>query len=155
MIDEDKGNNVKIFYSFFFFVNLLSDDFFVDFVSGVIRVVKKFDREIVVMYNLKVVVIDGGIFVKLFIVGVRIIIGDINDNSLKFFSKEIEIRVFEKTLVGFVLMKISVFDLDEGVNVEVEYEKIDGLDSDKFDFSYTIGESVIFKNRVDFDYEEG
>lgn len=107
------------------------------------------------MYNLKVVVIDGGIFVKLFIVGVRIIIGDINDNSLKFFLKEIEIRVFEKTLVGFVLMKISVFDLDEGVNVEVEYEKIDGLDSDKFDFSYTIGELVIFKNRVDFDYEEG
>lgn len=146
---------LRFFIVFFFFVNLLSDDFFVDFVSGVIRVVKKFDREIVVMYNLKVVVIDGGIFVKLFIVGVRIIIGDINDNSLKFFSKEIEIRVFEKTLVGFVLMKISVFDLDEGVNVEVEYEKIDGLDSDKFDFSYTIGESVIFKNRVDFDYEEG
>lgn len=146
---------LRFFIVFFFFVNLLSDDFFVDFVSGVIRVVKKFDREIVVMYNLKVVVIDGGIFVKLFIVGVRIIIGDINDNSLKFFLKEIEIRVFEKTLVGFVLMKISVFDLDEGVNVEVEYEKIDGLDSDKFDFSYTIGESVIFKNRVDFDYEEG
>lgn len=154
-IDEDKGNNAKISYSLLFSANPPSDDFSVDPVSGVIRVAKKLDRETVAMYNLKAVATDGGIPAKSSTVGVRITIGDINDNPPKFPSKEIEIRVPEKTPVGSVLMKISASDPDEGVNAEVEYEKIDGLDSDKFDLSYTTGEPAILKNRVDFDYEEG
>ncbi|XP_061178872.1 cadherin EGF LAG seven-pass G-type receptor 2-like isoform X2 [Saccostrea echinata] len=153
--DEDKGNNAKISYSLVHSTIPPSDHFSIDPVSGVIRVAQKLDRETVAVYNLKAVATDGGVPPRSSTVGVRINIIDINDNPPKFPSKELEIRVPENTPVGSVLMKVSATDPDEGENAQVEYEKIPGLDADKFDLSYRPGEPAILKNRVDFDYEQG
>lgn len=154
-VDEDKGNNAKISYSLVHSVDPPSDDFLIDSVSGVIRVAKKLDREKIPVYNLKAMATDGGVPSRSSTVGVKIKIGDVNDNPPKFPSKEIEIRVPEKTPIGSVLMKISASDPDEGENAVVEYEKIPGLDADKFDLSYRPGEPAVLRSRVDFDYEEG
>ncbi|XP_062576129.1 cadherin EGF LAG seven-pass G-type receptor 2-like isoform X1 [Saccostrea cucullata] len=153
--DEDKGNNAKISYSLVHSTIPPSDHFSIDPVSGVIRVAQKLDRETVAVYNLKAVATDGGVPPRSSTVGVRINIIDINDNPPKFPSKELEIRVPENTPVGSVLMKVSATDPDEGENAQVDYEKIPGLDADKFDLSYRPGEPAILKNRVDFDYEQG
>lgn len=82
VIDKDIGENVYLRYQFEqleFYLKIDSD-------IGVITIIVLFDREEKNFYNFIVVVSDYGDLKKFDYINVKIFVGDLNDNSLKFFN---------------------------------------------------------------------
>lgn len=82
VIDKDIGENVYLRYQFEqleFYLKIDSD-------IGVIMIIVLLDREEKNFYNFIVVVSDYGDFKKFDYINVKIFVGDLNDNSLKFFN---------------------------------------------------------------------
>lgn len=82
VIDKDIGENVYLRYQFEqleFYLKIDSD-------IGVITIIVLLDREEKNFYNFIVVVSDYGDLKKFDYINVKIFVGDLNDNSLKFFN---------------------------------------------------------------------
>lgn len=95
--------------------------FVVNLILGVIYIVRFLDREEKVWYNLIVRVIDGGVlgWEKFVYVFVFVMIVDVNDNVLVVIKVVLVyvIKIFENVLVGSLLVRVIVFDVDIGENV--------------------------------------
>lgn len=99
--------------------------FVVNLILGVIYIVRFLDREEKVWYNLIVRVIDGGVlgWEKFVYVFVFVMIVDVNDNVLVVIKVVLVyvIKIFENVLVGSLLVRVIVFDVDIGENVWLSF----------------------------------
>ncbi|KAK3103500.1 hypothetical protein FSP39_019658 [Pinctada imbricata] len=149
--DRDKGPNALIRYKFLETTDPHFGDFDIDSASGVVRVAKSLDRETVAQYRYTAVATDSGVPPRSSSVLVTINIEDVNDNPPIF--DDIVVKVAENTPIGSVIAQISAVDPDEGINAQIEYEKVGGRDMNSFDLDFRPGGPAILKNRIDLDFE--
>ena len=149
--DRDTGQNALIRYEFSPSNDAHFADFALDAASGIIRVAKRLDRETVATYHYTALAIDGGVPPRSSSVSVQIDIEDVNDNPPIF--DDIVVKVAENTPIGSVIAQISAVDPDDGVNAQIEYEKLDGYDGASFSLEFRPGGPALLKNRIDLDYE--
>ncbi|XP_026152475.1 protocadherin Fat 3a isoform X3 [Mastacembelus armatus] len=112
--DLDSKLNGAILYS------IISGDrdnqFFIDPLSGVIKVNKPLDREMVPSYSLAIRALDSGILPMSSTVMVNIDISDINDNPPTFSPANLTTVIQENKPVGTSILQLSVIDQDSSHN---------------------------------------
>ncbi|XP_029372725.1 protocadherin Fat 3 isoform X2 [Echeneis naucrates] len=112
--DVDTQLNAEVLYS------IVSGDrdnqFFIDPLSGVIRVNKQLDRESVPSYSLAIRALDGGAPPMSSTVMVNIDISDINDNPPMFSPANLTTVIQENKPIGTSILQLSVIDLDSSHN---------------------------------------
>uniref|UniRef100_A0A665T2A5 FAT atypical cadherin 3a n=1 Tax=Echeneis naucrates TaxID=173247 RepID=A0A665T2A5_ECHNA len=94
----------------------LDNQFFIDPLSGVIRVNKQLDRESVPSYSLAIRALDGGAPPMSSTVMVNIDISDINDNPPMFSPANLTTVIQENKPIGTSILQLSVIDLDSSHN---------------------------------------
>lgn len=151
--DADEQDNAYVEYTFQG-GNNGDGDFEIDSASGTIYVANALDRETTSMYVLRAFAVDKGVPSRSTSTEITITIEDINDNKPIFDSKVIEIKVMENIPIRSEIAHIRAVDADEGVNAEVEYQKVGGGDADYFELSFTTGGPAILRNLIYLDYEE-
>ncbi|XP_043944319.1 cadherin EGF LAG seven-pass G-type receptor 1 [Protopterus annectens] len=147
--DQDSGLNGRLIYTF-----QGGDDgdgdFYIEPTSGIIRTLRKLDRENVPVYNLKAFAVDKGSTPLKAAVDIHIIVLDINDNPPVFEKDEFDILVDENSLVGSVVAKIQATDPDEGPNAQIMYQIVEGNVPEVFQLDLFNGNLIPL---VDLDYE--
>uniref|UniRef100_A0A4W6CNK6 FAT atypical cadherin 3a n=1 Tax=Lates calcarifer TaxID=8187 RepID=A0A4W6CNK6_LATCA len=112
--DVDSQLNGAILYS------IVSGDrdnqFFIDPLSGVIKVNKQLDRETVPSYSLAIRALDSGIPPMSSTVMVNIDISDINDNPPIFSPANLTTVIQENKPIGTSILQLSVIDQDSSHN---------------------------------------
>ncbi|XP_055003987.1 protocadherin Fat 3a isoform X1 [Boleophthalmus pectinirostris] len=112
--DVDSQMNGAVLYS------IVSGDrenqFFIDLLSGVIKVNKQLDRETVPSYTLAVRALDSGAPPLSSTVTVTIDISDINDNAPAFSPANVTAVIQENKPIGTSIIQLSVVDLDSSHN---------------------------------------
>ncbi|KAL0973402.1 hypothetical protein UPYG_G00203040 [Umbra pygmaea] len=112
--DVDSQVNSDILYS------IVSGDrenqFFIDPLSGMVKVNKHLDRETVSGYSLAVRALDSGIPAMSSTVTVNIDISDINDNSPTFTPANLTTVIQENKPIGTSILQLSVIDQDSSHN---------------------------------------
>uniref|UniRef100_A0AAV2J7I2 Uncharacterized protein n=1 Tax=Knipowitschia caucasica TaxID=637954 RepID=A0AAV2J7I2_KNICA len=112
--DVDSQTNGAVLYS------IVSGDrenqFFIDLLSGVIKVNKQLDRETVPSYTLAVRALDSGAPPLSSTVTVTIDISDINDNAPAFSPANVTAVIQENKPIGTSIIQLSVVDLDSSHN---------------------------------------
>ncbi|XP_076002461.1 protocadherin Fat 3-like isoform X2 [Genypterus blacodes] len=112
--DMDSRLNGAILYSI---VNGDRDNqFFIDPLSGVIKVNKRLDRETVPSYSLVIRALDSGIPAMSSTVTVNIDICDVNDNPPMFSPANLTTVIQENKPVGTTILQLSVIDQDSSHN---------------------------------------
>uniref|UniRef100_A0A493TP67 Cadherin domain-containing protein n=1 Tax=Anas platyrhynchos platyrhynchos TaxID=8840 RepID=A0A493TP67_ANAPP len=91
-------------------------DFTIEPTSGIIRTVRRLDRENVPVYELTAYAVDRGIPPQRTPVHIQVTIQDVNDNAPVFPAEEFEVLVKENSIVGSVVAQITAVDPDEGPN---------------------------------------
>ncbi|KAM9801014.1 protocadherin Fat 3a [Neosynchiropus ocellatus] len=112
--DLDSQVNGAILYS------IVSGDgdnqFFIDPLSGMLKVNKQLDRETIPNYSLTVRAADSGIPPLLSTVTVHVDISDINDNPPMFSSANLTTVIQENKPIGTSILQVSVIDQDSSHN---------------------------------------
>ncbi|KAM9852765.1 protocadherin Fat 3a isoform 2-T2 [Aulostomus maculatus] len=112
--DMDSQLNGAILYS------IVSGDrdnqFFIDPLSGIIKVNKQLDRETVPSYSLAIRALDSGISPMSSTVMVNIDISDINDNPPTFSPANLTTVIQENKPIGTSILQLSVIDQDSSHN---------------------------------------
>ncbi|KAM3616889.1 uncharacterized protein V6R79_025517 [Siganus canaliculatus] len=112
--DADSQLNGAILYS------IISGDrdnqFFVDPLSGFIKVNKQLDRETVSSYSLSIRALDSGIPPMSSVVMVNIDISDINDNPPTFVPANLTAVTQENKPIGTSILQLSITDQDSSHN---------------------------------------
>lgn len=119
------------------------------YIDGSIVFIKFLDREFSSKYSFKVWVYDLGIFLFSSQITVNVLVGDSNDNVLiiVYFSIENNLMlIFYLVFVGFFIVSIKVYDLDEeGLNSQLEYFFNNGNEFDIFYIGKNIGKIFLKK----------
>uniref|UniRef100_A0A3Q2XS24 FAT atypical cadherin 3a n=1 Tax=Hippocampus comes TaxID=109280 RepID=A0A3Q2XS24_HIPCM len=112
--DMDSQLNGAILYS------IVSGDrdnqFFIDPLSGIVKVNKHLDRETVPGYSLAIRALDSGIPPLSSTVTVKIDVSDINDNPPTFSPANLTTVIQENKPIGTSIIQLSVIDLDSSHN---------------------------------------
>ncbi|KAM6933567.1 protocadherin Fat 3-like [Xenentodon cancila] len=112
--DGDSHVNADVHYSF---VDGDRDSqFFIDPVSGIIRVNKQLDREMTPSFSLTIRAMDNGIPVMSSTVLVNVDISDINDNPPTFYPANLTTVIQENKPIGTSILQLSVIDQDSSHN---------------------------------------
>ncbi|XP_037656914.1 protocadherin alpha-8 isoform X10 [Choloepus didactylus] len=82
---------------------------------------KSLDREEAPEQNLFLTATDGGKPELTSTVQLLVIVLDVNDNAPSFEQSEYEVRIFENSDLGTILIRLNASDRDEGVNGEISY----------------------------------
>ncbi|XP_028304678.1 cadherin EGF LAG seven-pass G-type receptor 1 isoform X4 [Gouania willdenowi] len=147
--DRDSGSNGRVGYTF-----QGGDDgdgdFMIEPYSGIIRTLRKLDRENVPVYNLKAFAVDRGVPPLKAAVSITIIVQDVNDNAPVFEKDELFIDVEENSEVGSVVAQITATDPDEGPNAQIMYQIIEGNNPEVFELDIFNGDLTAL---TDLDYE--
>uniref|UniRef100_A0A8B9ITM8 Cadherin domain-containing protein n=1 Tax=Amazona collaria TaxID=241587 RepID=A0A8B9ITM8_9PSIT len=113
--DRDSGLNGRIFYTF-----QGGDDgdgdFIIESTSGIVRTLRRLDRENVPLYLLRAFAVDKGVPARRTPVDVQVTVLDVNDNPPVFERDEFDIFVEENSPIGLVVARITATDPDEGTN---------------------------------------
>ncbi|XP_040214880.1 cadherin EGF LAG seven-pass G-type receptor 3 [Rana temporaria] len=125
-------------------------DFTIEPTSGIIRTVRKLDRESVPFYELTAYAVDRGIPPQRSPVRVQVAIQDVNDNAPIFPADEFEVYVKENSIVGSVVGRIKATDPDEGPNAQIMYQIVEGNIPEIFQMDFFSGELTAL---IDLDYE--
>ncbi|XP_075430641.1 cadherin EGF LAG seven-pass G-type receptor 3 isoform X2 [Ascaphus truei] len=125
-------------------------DFTIEPTSGIIRTVRKLDRESVPIYELTAYAVDRGIPAQRSPVRVQVTVQDVNDNAPVFPADEFEVFVKENSIVGSVVAKIKATDPDEGLNAQIMYQIVEGNIPEIFQMDFFSGELTAL---IDLDYE--
>ncbi|KAK5608383.1 hypothetical protein CRENBAI_026607 [Crenichthys baileyi] len=112
--DADSGLNGAILYSIF--SGNQDNEFFIDPISGIIKVNKPLDREKVPSYSLAVRALDNGTPPMSSTAVVSIEISDINDNPPTFFPANLTAVIQENKPIGTRILQLSVIDQDSSHN---------------------------------------
>ncbi|XP_051890612.1 cadherin EGF LAG seven-pass G-type receptor 2-like isoform X2 [Pristis pectinata] len=147
--DRDSGLNGRVFYTF-----QGGDDgdgdFIIETTSGIVRTLRRLDRENVQVYNLKAFAVDKGIPAMRTPIDVQIVIMDVNDNPPVFEKDEFDIFVDENSPIGLVVARITAADPDEGTNAQIMYQIVEGNIPEVFQLDIFSGELTAL---MDLDYE--
>ncbi|XP_028302604.1 cadherin EGF LAG seven-pass G-type receptor 2 isoform X3 [Gouania willdenowi] len=148
-IDRDSGLNGRVFYTF-----QSGDDgdgdFIIESTSGIVRTLRRLDRENVPVYNLQAFAVDKGVPALKTPVNIQVTILDVNDNPPVFEKDEFDIMVEENSPIGLVVAHISATDPDEGSNAQIMYQIVEGNIPEAFQLDIFSGELTAL---IDLDYE--
>ncbi|XP_078727412.1 cadherin EGF LAG seven-pass G-type receptor 2-like isoform X2 [Lampetra fluviatilis] len=147
--DRDSGLNGRVQYTFQGGEDG-DGDFTVESTSGLVRTVRRLDRENVAVYNLRAFAVDRGSPPLRTAVDVVVTVLDVNDNPPIFELDEIPIYVKENSPVGSVVGHVTARDPDEGPNAQVMYQIIEGNIPEVFQLDIFSGELTVL---TDLDYE--
>ncbi|XP_068110920.1 cadherin EGF LAG seven-pass G-type receptor 3 [Hyperolius riggenbachi] len=125
-------------------------DFTIEPTSGIIRTVRKLDRESVPFYELTAYAVDRGIPPQRSPVRIQVAIQDVNDNAPVFPADEFEVYVKENSIVGSVVGRIKATDPDDGPNAQIMYQIVEGNIPEIFQMDFFSGELTAL---IDLDYE--
>ncbi|XP_032892988.1 cadherin EGF LAG seven-pass G-type receptor 3 isoform X1 [Amblyraja radiata] len=125
-------------------------DFTIEPTSGIIRSVRRLDRETVPIYDLTAYAVDRGIPVRRTPVHIHVNILDVNDNAPVFPADEFEVFVKENSIVGSVVGQITATDPDEGTNAQIMYQIVEGNIPEILQMDIFSGELTAL---TDLDYE--
>ncbi|KAK2529500.1 Celsr3 [Columba guinea] len=125
-------------------------DFTIEPTSGIIRTVRRLDRENVPVYELTAYAVDRGIPPQRTPVHIQVTIQDVNDNAPVFPAEEFEVLVKENSIVGSVVAQITAVDPDEGPNAQIMYQIVEGNIPEIFQMDIFSGELTAL---IDLDYE--
>ncbi|XP_078500339.1 cadherin EGF LAG seven-pass G-type receptor 2 isoform X1 [Lissotriton helveticus] len=147
--DRDSGLNGRVFYTF-----QGGDDgegdFIIESTSGIVRTLRRLDRENVPFYQLKAFAVDKGIPAQKTPVVVQVTVLDVNDNPPVFEKDEFDIYVEENSPIGLVVARIVAMDPDEGTNAQIMYQIVEGNIPEVFQLDIFSGELTAL---MDLDYE--
>lgn len=147
--DRDSGLNGRVFYTF-----QGGDDgegdFIIESTSGIVRTLRRLDRENVPFYQLKAFAVDKGIPALKTPVVVQVTVLDVNDNPPVFEKDEFDIYVEENSPIGLVVARIVAMDPDEGTNAQIMYQIVEGNIPEVFQLDIFSGELTAL---LDLDYE--
>lgn len=147
--DRDSHSNGRVQYTF----QNGEDgdgDFTIEPTSGIIRTVRKLDRETVPFYELTAYAVDRGIPPQRSPVRIQVAVQDVNDNAPVFPADEFEVYVKENSIVGSVVGRIKALDPDEGPNAQIMYQIVEGNIPEIFQMDFFSGELTAL---IDLDYE--
>nr|XP_033782493.1 cadherin EGF LAG seven-pass G-type receptor 3 [Geotrypetes seraphini] len=125
-------------------------DFTIEPTSGIIRTVRRLDRESVPVYELTAYAVDRGTPPQRSPVHIQVTVQDINDNAPVFPADEFEVFVKENSIVGSVVARITAADPDEGSNAQIMYQIVEGNIPEIFQMDIFSGELTAL---IDLDYE--
>ncbi|RVE73479.1 hypothetical protein OJAV_G00049860 [Oryzias javanicus] len=148
-VDRDSGLNGRVFYTFQGGEDG-DGDFVIESTSGIVRTLRRLDRENVPVYNLQAFAVDKGVPALKTPVSVHVTILDVNDNPPVFEKDEFDITVPENSPVGLVVGHISATDPDEGSNAQIMYQVVEGNIPEVFMLDIFSGELT---SLIDLDYE--
>ncbi|XP_072797323.1 cadherin EGF LAG seven-pass G-type receptor 3 isoform X2 [Vicugna pacos] len=125
-------------------------DFTIEPTSGIVRTVRRLDREAVPVYELTAYAVDRGVPPLRTPVSIQVTVQDINDNAPVFPAEEFEVQVKENSIVGSVVAQITAVDPDEGPNAHIMYQIVEGNIPELFQMDIFSGELTAL---IDLDYE--
>ncbi|KAJ7999095.1 hypothetical protein DPEC_G00211860 [Dallia pectoralis] len=147
--DRDSGLNGRVFYTFQGGEDG-DGDFIIESTSGIVRTLRRLDRENVPLYNLQAFAVDKGVPALKTSVDIQVTILDVNDNPPVFEKDEFDIFVEENSPIGLVVAHISASDPDEGSNAQIMYQIVEGNIPEIFQLDIFSGELTAL---TDLDYE--
>ncbi|XP_069489759.1 cadherin EGF LAG seven-pass G-type receptor 2 isoform X2 [Ambystoma mexicanum] len=147
--DRDSGLNGRVFYTFHGGDDG-EGDFIIESTSGIVRTLRRLDRENVPFYQLKAFAVDKGIPALKSPIGVQVTVLDVNDNPPVFEKDEFDIFVEENSPIGLVVARIVAMDPDEGTNAQIMYQIVEGNIPEVFQLDIFSGELTAL---LDLDYE--
>ncbi|KAG8128139.1 hypothetical protein E2320_015007, partial [Naja naja] len=125
-------------------------DFIIEPTSGIIRTIRRLDRESIPVYELTAYAVDRGMPPQRTPVHIQVSVQDINDNAPVFPAEEFEVFVKENSIVGSVVAQITALDPDEGPNAQIMYQIVEGNIPEIFQMDIFSGELTAL---IDLDYE--
>ncbi|XP_028652386.2 cadherin EGF LAG seven-pass G-type receptor 2 isoform X2 [Erpetoichthys calabaricus] len=148
-IDRDSGLNGRVYYTF-----QGGDDgdgdFIIESTSGIVRTLRRLDRENMPTYELKAFAVDKGLPPLKTPIDIQVTVLDVNDNPPVFEKDEFDILVEENSPIGLVVARITASDPDEGTNAQIMYQIVEGNIPEVFQLDIFSGELTAL---VDLDYE--
>lgn len=148
-VDRDSGLNGRVFYTFHGGEDG-DGDFIIESTSGIVRTLRRLDRENVPVYSLQAFAVDKGVPALKTPVNIHVTILDVNDNPPVFEKDEFDIMVSENSPIGLVVAHISATDPDEGSNAQIMYQIVEGNIPEVFQLDIFSGELTAL---IDLDYE--
>lgn len=146
--DQDVGLNGLVSYSIE--GGNMDGLFYVEHLSGLIKLAKPLDFEKVEIHHILIVAKDGAWFSKTGRIYVTINVTDINDNPPVFTSPKYMTSVSENSVIGSSVIQIIATDKDSGSNAQVTYSLISGH-TDYFSLDFING---TLTTMVMFDFEQ-
>lgn len=125
-------------------------DFTIEPTSGIVRTVRRLDRESVPFYELTAFAVDRGVPPQRTPVHIQVSVMDVNDNAPVFPADDFEVKVKENSAVGSVVAQITATDPDEGPNAQIMYQIVEGNIPEIFQMDIFSGELT---SLIDLDYE--
>ncbi|XP_061536431.1 LOW QUALITY PROTEIN: cadherin EGF LAG seven-pass G-type receptor 3 [Phycodurus eques] len=125
-------------------------DFTIEPTSGIVRTVRRLDRESVPFYELTAYAVDRGVPSQRTPVHIQVTVLDVNDNAPVFPADDFEVLVRENSAVGSVVAQITATDPDEGANAQIMYQIVEGNIPEIFQMDIFSGELT---SLIDLDYE--
>uniref|UniRef100_A0A3Q3JZ56 Cadherin EGF LAG seven-pass G-type receptor 2 n=1 Tax=Monopterus albus TaxID=43700 RepID=A0A3Q3JZ56_MONAL len=147
--DRDSGLNSRVFYTFQGGEDG-DGDFIIESTSGIVRTLRRLDRENVPVYSLQAFAVDKGVPALKTPINIQVTILDVNDNPPVFEEDEFDIMVEENSPIGLVVAHISATDPDEGSNAQIMYQIVEGNIPEVFQLDIFSGELT---SLIDLDYE--
>uniref|UniRef100_A0A2K5KZU2 Cadherin EGF LAG seven-pass G-type receptor 2 n=1 Tax=Cercocebus atys TaxID=9531 RepID=A0A2K5KZU2_CERAT len=148
--DRDSGLNGRVFYTF-----QVGDDgdgdFIVESTSGIVRTLRRLDRENVAQYVLRAYAVDKGMPPARTPMEVTVTVLDVNDNPPVFEQDEFDVFVEENSPIGLAVARVTATDPDEGTNAQIMYQIVEGNIPEVFQLDIFSGELTAL---VDLDYED-
>ena len=128
-------------------------DFTVDPTLGIVRTAHELDRERMSHYELRAFAVDRGTPERSASINVMITVRDVNDNAPQFQTSNIDLFIRENSPIGSIVDSILAVDPDEGLNADVKYSIVGGLDADAFSLVTEKNQPAIITTLVEVDYE--
>ncbi|CAL8252296.1 unnamed protein product [Arctogadus glacialis] len=125
-------------------------DFTIEPTSGIVRTVRRLDRESVPFYELTAFAVDRGVPPQRTPVHIQVTVLDVNDNAPVFPADDFEVLVKENSAVGSVVAQITATDPDEGAHAQIMYQIVEGNIPEIFQMDIFSGELT---SLIDLDYE--
>uniref|UniRef100_A0A671M4F2 Cadherin EGF LAG seven-pass G-type receptor 3-like n=1 Tax=Sinocyclocheilus anshuiensis TaxID=1608454 RepID=A0A671M4F2_9TELE len=125
-------------------------DFTIEPTSGIVRTLRRLDRESVPFYELTAFAVDRGVPPQRTPVHIQVSVMDVNDNAPVFPADDFEVLVKENSAVGSVVAQITATDPDEGPNAQIMYQIVEGNIPEIFQMDIFSGELT---SLIDLDYE--
>ncbi|KAM6289159.1 LOW QUALITY PROTEIN: cadherin EGF LAG seven-pass G-type receptor 2-like, partial [Aegotheles albertisi] len=147
--DRDSGLNGRVFYTFQGGEDG-DGDFIIESTSGIVRTLRRLDRENVPLYTLRAFAVDKGVPARRTPVEIQVMVLDVNDNPPVFERDEFDIFVEENSPIGLVVARITATDPDEGTNAQIMYQIVEGNIPEVFQLDIFSGELTAL---ADLDYE--
>uniref|UniRef100_A0A8C9W1B0 Cadherin EGF LAG seven-pass G-type receptor 2 n=1 Tax=Scleropages formosus TaxID=113540 RepID=A0A8C9W1B0_SCLFO len=147
--DRDSGLNGRVFYTFHGGDDG-DGDFIIESTSGIVRTMRRLDRENTPSYVLRAFAVDKGLPAMRTSVDIHVTVLDVNDNPPVFEKDEFDIPVEENSPIGLVVAHITASDPDEGSNAQIMYQIVEGNIPEVFQLDIFTGELTAL---MDLDYE--